>query len=248
MKNQLKTRETKIKSPHNIPMSFYINEAEALYHWALKDKEVLTAAGLDVEYINNLLGLCETATNAEAQLYVEVNAKKQSMIEWEKQAPIAFELRKELLHRFRLHFRDHPHLMEMLKEISRGGRRYAKLLQDLNDLSVLGRSNREILEGGHFDMSLLEKAAQASSDLAVLLAEATRDRLKPNEGKIIRDLAYTRLKEAVDEIHFYGRHVFRGNKGRLTAYRSDHIHELKMRQARKNKNNKTTKQEPNIKK
>jgi hypothetical protein len=42
------------------------------------------------------------------------------MIEWEKQAPIAFELRKELLHRFRLHFRVHPHLMEMLKEISRG--------------------------------------------------------------------------------------------------------------------------------
>ncbi len=38
--------QTQIKSPHNIPISIYIQEAESLHHWALEDKEALTAAGL----------------------------------------------------------------------------------------------------------------------------------------------------------------------------------------------------------
>ncbi len=187
--------------------------------------------------MDELPDLCEAATAAEAQWYVQLNSKRKGVLEWEKQAPLAFELRKQLLHHFRFAFRGYPHLLEALKYISGGGKSYAKQIQDLNDLAVLGRANLQILEAIPFDMSLLDKAAQASSEMSVLLADATRDRMRPSEAKRIRDLTYTNLKEAVDEIRFYGRYVFRGNKERLIGYRSEYIRQVKVRQARDRKKN-----------
>lgn len=90
-KLEIKPGEDQIKSPHHIPMSIFIYEADTLYHWALEDK---------------------------------------------------------------------------------------------NALAVLGRSNRAILETIPFDMSLLDQAAQASFDLSMLLANATRDRMRPMKPKI----------------------------------------------------------------
>jgi len=232
---RLRGNQSQVKSPHNIPMSIYIQEAEDLHHWALEDKEALTAAGLDAKYVDDLPNLCEAATVAEAQWYVQLNSETKGVLEWEKQAPPAFELRKQLLHHFRFAFRGYPHLLEALKHISGGGKSYAKQIQDLNDLAVLGRANFQSLEAIPFDKSLLDKAAQASYDLSMVLADAIRDRMRPSDAREIRDLAYTRLKEAVDEIRFYGRYVFRGNKERLIGYRSEHIRQMKTRRARERK-------------
>ncbi|MCX6581921.1 MAG: hypothetical protein NT166_17260 [Candidatus Aminicenantes bacterium] len=104
-------------------------------------------------------------------------------------------------------------------------------------MAVLGRVNLQLLEAIPFDKSLLDKAAQASYDLSTVLANAIRDRMRPSDAKEIRDRAYTRLKEAVDEIRFYGRYVFRGNKERLPGYRSEHIRQMKTRRARDRKKN-----------
>ncbi len=38
--------DSQIKTPHHIPVGVYIQEADALYHWAQADKEALTAVGL----------------------------------------------------------------------------------------------------------------------------------------------------------------------------------------------------------
>jgi hypothetical protein len=233
---EIKPGENQIKSPHHIPMSIYIYEADTLYHWALEDKEALAAAGLPMDLLDSLPTLCDTATAAEAQWYVQLNSTKKSVLEWEKQAALGFDLRKQLLHHFRFAFRGYPPLLNYLKVISKG-ESHAKRIQDLNDLAVLGRTNRVILEAIPFDMSLIEKAAQASFDLSMLLANATRDRMRPNEAKEIRDRAYSRLKEVVDKVRFYGRYVFSGNKERLIGYRSEHMRRLKNKQARKHKKN-----------
>ncbi len=215
-----------VKSPHHIPIAVYIQEADTLYHWAMKDKDALLAAGLSMEILQNLPELCENATRTEANWYVQLNSKQENIQEWEKQAAEAFNLRKQLLHFFRFAFRGHSTLMKNLKAIN-AGYSQVKKIQDLNDLAVMGRINISLLEQVHFDISLLDKAAQASADLSVLLANANRDRMSPNEAKKIRDLAYTRLKEAVDEIRFYARFVFHNDKERLSRYRSDYIRQLK---------------------
>ena len=50
---------------------------------------------------------------------------------------------------------------------------HADMIQDLNDLSVLGNRNKGPLEMIKFDMSILEKAAETSDEMARLLTTAT---------------------------------------------------------------------------
>ncbi len=232
-------RGSQIKSPHHIPMAVYVHEADVLYHWAREDKKALTAAGLAKDLVEDLPVRCGAATEAEARWQTQKDTRKKGILEWEKQAPLAFELRRQLLHDFRFAFRGYPHLLETLKFISQGDT-HAKRIQDLLNLATLGKANRRLLEAIPFDMSLLDKAAQASSEMTVLLAIANRDRMEPNEAKKIRDQAYSHLKEAVDEIRFYGQYVFRKNKDRLIGYRSNYIHQVKSKQARERRKRKRT--------
>ncbi|MGD2092353.1 MAG: hypothetical protein PVH61_39665 [Candidatus Aminicenantes bacterium] len=96
------------------------------------------------------------------------------------------------------------------------------MIEDLNDLSLLGKDNTRLLEAIKFDLSFLDKAAQTSEEMAVLLDEKDRDSdmEKRSEAKKIRHQAYTHLKEAVDEILEAGKYVFRQNKKRLRKYAS----------------------------
>jgi hypothetical protein len=114
---------------------------------------------------------------------------------------------------------------------------HAKMIKDLNDLSILGKDNTRLLEAINFDLSLLDKAAQTSREMAVLLDEMDRDRErdKHSEAKKIRDQAYTHLKEAVDEILETGRYVFRQDKRRSRKYASEYRRLIKSKEKRKSK-------------
>ena len=226
--------ESRIKRPHHIPVEVYIQEADFLYLWALEDKEALTAAGLDWKLVEDLPIRCGALIEAEARWQTQRNTRKKSSLEWEKKYPIAHDLRKRLLTGFRFAFREHPTLMATVSNISKG-KRHSKMIQDLNDLGVLGHANHQLLQSIDFDMSLLDKAAPIAKEMAGLLADTTRDRLEPGTAKIIRDQAYSHLKEAVDKIRSYGQYVFRQNKDRAPGYRSQYIRKIKSRKSRKNK-------------
>jgi len=92
----------------------------------------------------------------------------------------------------------------------------------MNDIAVLGRENPDPLTAIGFDLTQLDLAATKADELANLLAEANGDKADPNESKIIRDKAYTHMKELVDEIREAGKYVFRNNKNRLKGYASDY--------------------------
>ena len=134
---------------------------------------------------------------------------------------------------FRFAFRKHPPLLRVVREIEKSSSQPGTV-QDLNDLSVLGYHNREMLETIHFDMSLLETAAQTSVEMARIVAETRSLKQNPGNAKIIRDRVYTHLKEAVDEIRQAGQYVFRYNKERLTGYRSGFIHKLNRKRRSQN--------------
>ena len=111
------------------------------------------------------------------------------------------------------------------------------MIKDLKDLSVLGKSNTRLLEAIKFDLTLLDKAAQTSGEMALLLDEMYRDSdlEKRSEAKKIRDQAYTHLKEAVDEIRETGRYVFRHDKKHVRAYASVYRRRIKRKQKKKPK-------------
>jgi hypothetical protein len=130
---------------------------------------------------------------------------------------------------FRYALRRQPNLMLPFKSSSKK-KSHAKMIQDLNDLSVLGKGNSPLLEAIRFDMSLLDKAAQISKEIAALLAQTIASREELRVAGRIRNQAYTHLKEAVDQIRQAGQYAFRGNKERLRGYRSAHLRQAKLRQ------------------
>jgi hypothetical protein len=181
------------------------------------------AAGLAPEPIEDLPPRRGALIEAQSLWQTQRNDMNKSAREWKKQSPIAHDLRKKLLADFLYAFRKHPDLMKAVRAISPIGG-HAKMIKDLNDLSILGKDNTRLLEAINFDLSLLDKAAQTSRKMAVLLDEMDRDRErdKHSEAKKIRDQAYTHLKEAVDEILETGRYVFRQDKRRSRKYASEY--------------------------
>ncbi len=226
--------ESRIKQPHHIPVPVYIEEADTLCKLALQDKEELVAAGVARELIEDLPQRLGALKEAERRWQKEWKNRNKSAREWDKQSPAAFDLKKKLLADFRYAFCKNSDLMAYLKEISQPGT-YAKMIQDLYNLSNLGRDYPRLLEVINFDFSLLAKADQTSKEMRRLLAAMTCDTDRRSEVKTIRDQAYTHLKEAVDKIRKAGKYLFRQNKKHSLGYTSKFMRHLKSKQKKKPK-------------
>jgi len=226
--------DDKIKTPNNIPVGIYTQEADNLYGYAREDKDALAAVGLPPELVDDLpirIGaLREASTNWNNYRKTE----KKNALEWKTRAPLAYNLRKLLLTDFRHAFQDHPEKMKVVRNMAKG-KSHAKMIEALNDLGVLGKKNLQLLVAVNFDTSLLDRAVQLSKEMAKLLSDVNGERREPPELKKIRDQAYTHLKEAVDKIRSYGKYLFRDNKKLFKGYRSAYIREIKLEQRLKRK-------------
>jgi hypothetical protein len=103
------------------------------------------------------------------------------------------------------------------------------MIQELNNLAVIGKDNPLLLKKINFDMTLLDRAAETSTRMRGLLAAANCEREMTNDGKKIRDQAYTHLKEAVDEIYECGQFAFRKDEERRRGYRSNYMYKRRKR-------------------
>ena len=217
-----------IKSPHHIPVSTYIQEAKNLYQWAQEDKQALTAAGLSWQLVEDLPVRSGALVEAEALWSLQRKNVNEAAWKWKNESPAAYDLRDRLMHEFRFAFRKYPDLLAAVRNIGKK-KRHSRMISGLNDLSVLGKGNLELLAAIDFDTSLLDQAVEMSVKMASLLAEANASSPQYEEAKEIRDRAYTHLKEAVDEIREYGQFVFRHDKERFIGYRSFYIHSRRKR-------------------
>jgi hypothetical protein len=214
--------EKQVKVPNNIPVGTYTQEADNLYNWCQTDKDELTTLGLSWDFVTDLPARTGALREAEARWNNRRFTKKDASKNWNQISPDAYKLRDELLQYFRFAFRKDDLLLKKVKHISEGNG-HADMLQDLNDLSILGKDNAGLLEKVNFDMALLEQAANMSDELSQLYAEVNTERMEYEEAKSIRDKAYTHLKEAVDEIYDHGQFAFRGDDERLRGYRSNYL-------------------------
>jgi len=141
--------------------------------------------------------------------------------EWKLLSPEAYDLRDELIHDYRFAYRKDPVLLGRVSAITDGSGD-DDMIQDLNDLSVLGKANQEPLTAIGFDASKLDTAGTKSDEMAELLATANGDKAEQNESKMIRDKAYTHLKELVDEIREAGKYIFWKDEIRYRGYTSEY--------------------------
>jgi hypothetical protein len=211
--------------PPAMPIEVFLQEAENLFLWCADDKEQLSAAGLDWTLVDELPVRSGALRHAESLWYKNRHTHKSAEKEWREKSPTAFDLRSSLLHDLRFAFRNNAGLTGKVRQIT-GANSHASLIQDLNGLSVLGKSNSGLLTAIGFDMGLLDTAAALSDELADLLARVIAGRATNNTSRITRNKAHTLLKQTVDEIRVCGRYVFWRTPQRSKGYVSHYYKRL----------------------
>ena len=200
-----------------MPVDTYLQESENLAKWSLMDAEALATISITLAMLNKLPVRAGALREAQSIWVKDHNSQQDAQREWAEAAPEAFAMRDQLLHDFRYAYRNDAAILARVAEIAEGDTN-ADMIQDLNDLSLLGKSNTAPLEAINFSLEKLEAAATASDELANILALANGDKSLQNESKVIRDKAYTHLKELVDEIRNAGKYLFWKNEKRYKGY------------------------------
>mgnify|MGYP003624388955 CR=1 FL=1 len=214
-----KLTRTEVKLP-NQPIDEVTARAETLGIEAIKDKDVLIAAGLDGALIDELPSLSGALRYCQAQWMSEYRARQEAQKEWLEQSPEAYDLRDELLHHFSFAYRNHQDVNKKVMRIREGGG-HADMIQDLVELAVLGEKNPEPLNLIGFNALALQNAKTTSHSMSVLLAESNGSKDESSETKLIRDKAYTLLAEKMTSIREYGRYAFWKNEDRKKKYIND---------------------------
>ncbi len=210
--------EEETKSP-NMPIDAYVQEAENLYHWCGDDETELTGAGLDWSLVQDIPVRAGALRETQSIWFKERFAQEEAEQQWQEESPAGYDLRNQLLHGLLYAYRNAPDLLSRVSAIADGSS-HADMIQDLNDIAVLANETIEPLQQINFDVSLLEKAATTADRLSDLLAAATKDRADNSSARVIRDQAYSHLKQAVDEVRQCGQYVFWRNEARLKGYAS----------------------------
>lgn len=205
-----------------MPVDVYLQEAENLSKWSLMDAALLATVGITAEMIGELSLRAGALREAQSVWFKDRNSQLEAQRLWTEQSPVAFDLRDELVHAFRYAYRNDTALSARVSEIAEGGSN-SDMIQDLNDLAVLGKNNPAPLQAIGFVMDKLDVAAETSNRMAELLAAANGDKSLQNETKMIRDKAFTFLKKQVDEIRAAGKYVFWKNEKRLQGYGSEYL-------------------------
>ena len=163
----------------DMPVATALQEAEDLYEWSQSDKDVLIRAGLDWELVTDLPQRIGACRYIQSQWQKDFLTQEEAQKEWKTQSPPAYNLRDELLHHFLHAFYAIPDIKGRVQKISEGSG-HADMIQDLSDLAVLGKANSEPLKKINIDLTLLDKAAALSEDMAGLLAKANGQKLGDN--------------------------------------------------------------------
>ena len=203
-----------------VPVDVFVQEAENLAHWCSGDQTALVNASLDWNFVINLPVRAGACREAQSIWIKERNMSEEAEQLWKVEAPAAFGMRDQLIHTFRYAFRKDAGLLARIDEIALGDSN-ADMVQDLNDLSVLGKAHLDLLGLINFSPDALDEAAATADRMADLLGATNGERKEVSESMIIRDKAYTYLKQAVDEIRECGKFVFWRNPDRLKGYVSE---------------------------
>jgi hypothetical protein len=104
----------------------------------------------------------------------------------------------------------------------------------------LGKANQSPLQAIGVDLGLLDKAESSTAEMAVLLANANGKKPEDNKMRLLRDKAFTHMKEVIDEIRRCGKYVFWKDEQKRKGYVSRYY---KVKNMNKTKNQ-TIKEEP----
>lgn len=220
--DELKSMENVKDDGNMMPVDAFITEAETLYKTCLEDKDELTRIGLDGNLWEDMLIRIGALKEAQADWIAEFKQYQECQERWNVLAPEGFKFRDELLHHLYFALSDLPKEYLKVKMIAEGNTN-DDMIQDLLDISKLGKRNIKSLEAISMDVSLLDKASDMSYELGSLLGDVNNAKGGGGPVVIARNKAFNHLKEAVDKIRKYGQYVFWRNEKKSAKYASNYF-------------------------
>ena len=215
--NQISNLDEIKSSRPNQPVASFLQEAENLYVWCVDDISELIEAGVDEDLVNQLPENIKACREAQTIWQKKLKTPGDAQVQWKLQLPEAIKLRTELLQSMRFAFRNKSNLSGRLKYIAKG-KKYANIIQDLNDLAVLGRVNSQLLIAIGFDLDLFDTATAKSEELADLWAQSKSEKNHLHETAVLRNKAFWTLHKQVTEIRTTGQFIFRDRNDRYIGY------------------------------
>jgi len=217
----LKISEDQIVSP-TIPVDITIYEAGKLHQYATEDKEALLARGLSEDLIHELKPRAIFLQDKQSAWTAVFESAQTSTKRWEAKIDEARLLQRELKYDFQFAYRNEPNILRKLKNIV-SGHGNMDLIQDLSDYHAFAKQYPEPLTAILFNTSKTERAKLISLELIDLMNEVDGVKNSKNRAeKLMRDRAYTYLKQLVDEIRAYGKYAFWNEEEKQKRYSSEY--------------------------
>ena len=205
----------------DMPSAAVAQDALYTYKWCLADKSMLVARKLEWKMVENIPVLVMAFEEAQSNWNNVRFGREETMKMWMKVSPYGYELRDTLLHEYNYAYESYPEYQTRVQAVAEGTGD-ADMIQDLNDLVVVGRENSVPLTDTGFDFTLIDKAATLCEELGNLRAEASVDKAAYREKKLIRDQAYTHLMKVVGKVRQCGQFVFWKDEERRSGYVSQY--------------------------
>jgi hypothetical protein len=225
LKDIIAVQDADIIPLNAIPVEMFIQDTEMLLQWVETDKEAFLKANFNWKIVEDIPILILALREAGSRWMSQRFAKKETGKLWKEKSVELYNLRNSLLHEFRYAYRKNFFTLNRVNAIA-GRMAYASLIQDLSDLSVLGKENPNDLKSINFDIPQLEKASLLAHETSVLFAASTIEG-DCSAAKKIRDQAFTLLKNAVDEVCDCGQYIFWKDETRRKGYSSAYLRRIR---------------------
>ena len=206
----------------SIPIDIFLQEAENLALWSCDDIDQLSTVGVTHKVIDDLKLRINACREAQTHWIKIKKITPDVQKQWKEQADIGWALQDELIRYFHFAFRHDKALMETLKRYKRENV-LVNMFMNLVSLAQLGNKNKELLLSVNMDLEKLTTAEQLAQELRELWSLSKLSRTDKHNHKILRDKAYTYLKQLVDEIRSCGKFLFHDNPERLQGYKVDYF-------------------------
>ncbi len=195
----------------SLPILWFLQQVQILLLRLFRNREKLESEKMDFRVLDYLMIMREACFELYSQTSMVSFPKDSHQRRWQALKEEGEMLLFDLMMAMEYAFHGYPELLSKLSFI-REGSSNADFIKDLNDASVLGRENRDLIEAVGYDYQNFVHAGEMSKELGILLAEATIDKSQSPELTLQRNKALTILKNGVDGALRQARFILRSDK------------------------------------
>ncbi|MDG5814452.1 hypothetical protein QA601_05145 [Chitinispirillales bacterium ANBcel5] len=204
----------------DMPVDVSAHEGYVFVLLLRKDEEELKNIGYDPAITNRIKELVGTFCIAEAKLTAILGDLHEAVKVWREHRAEGYKLRKKVLGALRFACREDKEALEKLQPFPRRPKQEIMIL-NLHFLSELGKKYKHHLKQINFDMAEINRCKTFGDKLSRLYAKAYSEE-GPCKMRVLRNKAFTRMKELMAEARAYVQYLFHDNPEHLRLYSSEY--------------------------